>query len=66
MSTYWNSVAHLFAKMSATGETCRRSFDAIASPRPVVFPTPEKLYFSSCDSAVLGVRYTNRWFTVAK
>jgi hypothetical protein len=43
--------------MAARGEKCRCSFDANASPRPVIFLlSPEKLYFSSCDSVLLGVR----------
>jgi hypothetical protein len=36
-STEWNSVTRLFSKMARTGENRRCSFDAIASPQPMVF-----------------------------
>jgi hypothetical protein len=45
ISTQWNSVTRLFSKMAARGEKCRCSFDAIASPRPVVFPLSWKVVF---------------------
>jgi hypothetical protein len=44
ISTYGNSVTRLFSKMAARGENCR-SFDVIASPRPVVFPLFWKVVF---------------------
>jgi len=44
ISTKWNSVTRLFSKMSARREKCH-SFDAIASPRPVVFPISWKVVF---------------------
>jgi hypothetical protein len=44
ISTLWYSVTRLFSKTAARGEKCR-SFDAIASPRPVFFPLSWKAVF---------------------
>jgi hypothetical protein len=46
----------LFSKMAARGEKCH-SFDATVSPWLVVFLSPKKLNFLSCDSVLLGVWY---------
>jgi hypothetical protein len=42
--TYWNSATCLFSKMTVRGERCH-SFDAIASPQPVVIPLSQKVVF---------------------
>jgi hypothetical protein len=45
--------------MAARREKCHCSFDKTASPQPVVFLSPEKLYFLSCDAVLLRVQYTD-------
>jgi hypothetical protein len=60
----WNSVTRLFSKMATRGEKCR-SFDAIASPRPVVFPLSWKVvFFELWQCSSRGVIYPCTFYTV--
>jgi hypothetical protein len=59
ISTRWNSVTRLFSKMATRGRSVVLLM-RLHRPGQRFFLSPEKLYFSSFDSVLLGVRYNVR------
>jgi hypothetical protein len=61
ISTKWNSVTHLFYKITVRGGKCC-SFEVIALPRPVVFPLSwEVVFFKLWQYSSRDATWSDRW-----